>query len=202
MDEKIWAAVVDLETTGLDANEDIPLEIGVALINVDGNILADTEFLIHDETSEWKEKVAHGQRHPFVGPMHEKSGLWADLDNREVSHIHWGSRYVVDQYLCDFLDENEVTVGTVPMLGNSIGSLDRPFCIRHLPMFNQTLSYRNIDMSTIKELCKAHNPTLFENLKPIIGTKEDAPHRVMGDIEACIREYRAYVENFFFLEDN
>lgn len=201
MDEKIWAAVVDMETTGLDANEEVPLEIGVALINVEGNVLASTEFMIHDDTSEYKEAIEAAKRNEFVGPMHEASGLWEDLANRETLD-NLGSRQLVDQLLCDFLDDNDVMVGKVPMLGNSIGSLDRPFCIQHFPQFNQTLSYRNIDISTIKEICKAVNPSLFENLKPIIGDKADATHRVMGDIDACIREYQAYRDNFFFLEEN
>lgn len=132
--------------------------------------------------------------------MHHKSGLWNDLYNPNQAKL---TRANADNELCDFLRDHigEDAFGTVPMMGNSIGSLDRPFCLEHFPMFNGALSYRNVDMSSIKEILKAVNPTLWANLKPIIGDKSNATHRVLDDIDACILEYRAYLENFFFVED-
>lgn len=201
----IFAAVVDLETTGLSANHDVPLEIGVKLIDKDGNDMGSREWLVWERNDEYQAAIDKGKRNEFVGPMHIASGLWQDLYDVSIgagaNHPDRYSRDEVDNELCDFLTEHEVRFGTIPMLGNSIGSLDRPFCLVHFPMFNGALSYRNIDMSSIKELVKVHNPTLWGNLKPIIGDKTNAKHRVMGDIDACIAEYQAYIENFFFLED-
>jgi oligoribonuclease (3'-5' exoribonuclease) len=45
------------------------------------------------------------------------------------------------------------------------------------------------------------NPVLYKNLEPIIGTKADSEHRVLSDIDASITEYRAYLDNFFFVGD-
>lgn len=200
MDEKkIFAAVVDIETTGLDANKNIPLEFGIKLIDKEGFVFAEKSWLISEPTLDWQIEMGMGAADKFVGPMHEKSGLWNDLlEQRGKTTL---TREELDVALCDFLGDNEVRFGKVPMLGNSIGSLDRPFCLIHFPKFNETLSYRNIDISSFKEMCKAHNPSLFENLRPIIGDKSNATHRVLDDIDACIVEYRAYVDNFFFTED-
>lgn len=194
----IFAAVTDLETTGLSAAKDVPLEVGIKLIDKEGFVFAECSWLVYEDNDEYVEAIRRGKANEFVGPMHEKSGLWADLDNPQQAKM---TRDAVDNELCDFLTEHGVRFGTVPMMGNSIGSLDRPFCIEHFPMFHGALSYRNIDISTIKEICKAVNPTLFENLRPIIGDKSNATHRVLDDIDACILEYRAYCENFFFIED-
>lgn len=199
VNENIFAAVVDIETTGLDARENIPLEFGIRLIDKEGYNFADCSWLISENTVEWRIEMGNGAVNEFVGPMHEKSGLWDDLlENRGNTTL---TRAELDDALCQFLSDYGAAPGKIPMLGNSIGSLDRPFCLIHFPKFNAALSYRNVDISTIKELCKAHNPTLFDNLRPIIGSKENATHRVMGDIDACILEYRSYIENFFFIEE-
>lgn len=193
----IFAVVVDLETTGLSATKDVPLELGVSVIDKEGYSFGSASWLIWEpEDRDFMASVARGHANEFVERMHTKSGLWDDL-NKHGSL----SRSDVDNAVCDFLTDCDVRFGTIPMMGNSIGSLDRPFGIEHLPMFNGALSYRNIDVSTIKEICKAVNPILFENLRPIIGDKSNATHRVLDDIDACILEYRAYLDNFFFVED-
>ena len=194
----IFAAVVDLETTGLSASEDVPLEVGIKLIDKEGFSFAEYQALIWEDAEDFQAGISRGRGNEFVEPMHHKSGLWADLYNPNQAKL---TRANADNEMCDFLTEHGVRFGTVPMMGNSIGSLDRPFCIEHFPMFHCALSYRNIDVSTIKEICKAVNPTLFENLRPIIGDKSNATHRVLDDIDACILEYRAYLDNFFFTED-
>lgn len=193
----IFAVVTDLETTGLSATKDVPLELGVNVIDKEGYSFGSASWLVwepHDE--DFMASVARGHANEFVEPMHTKSGLWADLE----AHGNL-SRSDVDNAVFDFLTDCGVRFGTVPMMGNSIGSLDRPFSIEHFPMFHGALSYRNIDISSIKEICKAVNPQLFENLRPIIGNKSNATHRVLDDIDACILEYRAYLDNFFFVED-
>lgn len=202
--KNIFAAVVDLETTGLSASKDVPLEVGIKLIDKEGFSFGEYQALIWEDAEDFQAGIARGRSNKVVKPMHEKSGLWADLEKvasgRGGNHPDRYARLEVDNELCDFLTDHGVRFGTIPMMGNSIGSLDRPFCMQHFPIFNGALSYRNIDISSIKEILKAVNPTLWENLKPIVGTNENADHRVLGDIDACILEYRAYLENFFFVE--
>jgi oligoribonuclease (3'-5' exoribonuclease) len=201
--ENVFAAVVDLETTGLRASMDVPLEVGIKLIDKEGYVFAAGAWLIWEDNFTFESGIARGRKNEFVNAMHEKSGLWSDLEAARTGMSRSFTRDEVDNALCDFLREaiGEDAFGTIPMMGNSIGSLDRPFSLVHFPMFNSALSYRNIDVSTINEICKAVNPGLLENLRPIIGDKSNSKHRVLDDIDACIVEYRAYLDNFFFTED-
>lgn len=196
-DERITMCWVDLETTGLDANTEVPLELGIKLTDKEGFVWHEAKWLIHDETGDFKIKCAQAAAHPIVGPMHEKSGLWDDLAEREMNNSH--TIIQTDKEVVEWLESVECPTG-LPMCGNSIGSLDRPFVLVHFPKLNSYLGYRNLDMSTLKELCKMHNPELYKNLLPIIGTKADAKHRVLDDIDASITEYRAYLDNFLFTE--
>lgn len=195
--EMCW---IDLETTGLDARGDIPLEVGIKLTDRFGEVTAaEWKTLVWESSLDWSKVMGLGAAHSIVGPMHQKSGLWDDLLEQRGKTTR--TRAETDEYLCDFLTGHEVRFGTLPMSGSSIGSLDRPFAQEHFPNFNAALSYRNIDISSIKELCKMHNPVLFENLQPIIGSKDDAAHRVLEDIDSSIIEYQAYLDNFLITED-
>ena len=196
-DERITMCWVDLETTGLEAMDEVPLEVGIKLTDDEGFVIGENSWLVHDDTHQFNEKIMRAAAHEIVGPMHEKSGLWRDLDNREMNV--YASVYQTDKMLVKWMEDQGAPKG-LPMVGNSIGSLDRPFCLVHFYEFNNYLGYRNIDMSTLKELCKRHNPVLYGNLLPIIGTKADAKHRVLDDIDASITEYRAYLDNFLFTE--
>lgn len=198
--ENIFAAVVDIETTGLSAQNDIPLEVGIKLIDKEGFVFAEDSWIVWEDSNDWSIKMMRGATHPIVGPMHEKSGLWDDIVEQRGKTTF--TRTELDVLLAKWLVQNGATIGKVPMMGNSTGSLDRPFTLVHFPTFNEALSYRNVDISSVKELCKANNKPLFENLRKIIGDKENAKHRVLDDIDACITEYRAYRENFFFLEED
>jgi oligoribonuclease len=87
------------------------------------------------------------------------------------------------------------------MCGSSIGSLDRPFAIEHLPELHEFFHYRNIDVSTVRELCKLLNPSLMERIEDDIKERYQEKHRVLEDIQDSITLYRALYENFLFLED-
>lgn len=195
---EIKLAWVDLETTGLEANLDVPLELGIALTDEWGQHIASAEWLIWEESEAYRVGVARGMNNDFVREMHENSGLWDDLANPRLGTM---TREEVDRDVCSFLQENGVKFRTLPMTGNSIGSLDRPFALVHFPLLNEALSYRNVDISTFKEVCRHVNPELFENLRDVADMKGDASHRVMDDIKASIREYAAYLDNFLIVGD-
>jgi oligoribonuclease (3'-5' exoribonuclease) len=192
-------AVVDLETTGLEAQFDVPLEIAVVLTDEWGGEIGEpfTSLILEDNNS-FRLGVSRGKHNHFVDEMHHKSGLWRDLN--DLDRLYPRGR--VDAELCGWLEAHGVEKATVPMMGNSIGSLDRPFCITHLPKFNAYLSYRNVDISSFKEVCRRTNPVLYENMLPIVGTKEDATHRALDDARASIREYRAYLDEFLITSEN
>lgn len=193
----IKMAWVDMETTGLEANLDVPLELGIILSDEWGNELHAWEALVWEQDDKaFQRGVNRGRNNDFVNAMHEKSGLWADLGTFEPL-----TRDRADAAAVFWLKEHGVEQGQLAMSGNSIGSLDRPFALVHFPKLNAFLSYRNIDMSSLKELVRLTNPDLYENLKPIIGTKENADHRVLGDCRAALVEYKAYIEEFLIVGD-
>ena len=195
MDEKkYFAAVLDMETTGLDARHEVPLEVGIKLIDVFGEVYAEESWLVYEEGKTYEN--ARNEADPFVQNMHVASGLWVDLDTARSSAIQVNTRAEADESMCKWLDDQGVRFGTLPMMGNSIGSLDRPFALIHFPNLNNTLSYRNIDMSTVRLLLKANNPGLWENVEPLVGGSADSQHRVLDDIDACIREYKVYRDEF------
>lgn len=206
MDENIAWAVVDIETTGLDAQQDVPLEVGIKLIDRVGYEIAAAEWLIYEDPEEswaYKNGLERGKANKFVNPMHEKSGLWFNLASGTPGEDLW-TRVEFDNAVCEWLDSvgapNPETDGVgLGMFGNSTGSLDRPFTLQHFPKLNARLGYRNIDMSTIKELVKKLNPELWEGIKHIVGNKSQATHRVMDDIDACILEYRTYGIEFLMV---
>jgi oligoribonuclease len=129
----------------------------------------------------------------FVRDMHRTSGLTDDLLREQLGAV----RHMIDYKSIEFLDYCGIDAGTAPLCGNSIGSLDRPFVIQHFPKLNKFLHYRNIDMSSDKELLRMHRPDLYEELKPIIGTKENATHRALDDARASIAEYKVYLEHWW-----
>ncbi|QEM40878.1 MAG: exonuclease [Phage AS32] len=195
-------AFVDMETTGLDANRDVPLEVGIILTDKEGNELARKAWLVWETSIEFRIGANRGRENDFVNQMHINNHLWADVIDKGYS------RKAVDTEMCSWLMANNVAPQSreddfdgIGMTGNSIGSLDRPFALRHFPLFNQYLGYRNIDLSSFKEVCKRNNPGLYENIKPIVSNKADADHRVIGDCLAAIREFKVYLEEFLIVED-
>lgn len=186
---------IDLETTGLLPSRDVPLELGLVLTDRWGGIKAERSWLIMEDTA-FTDSLVRAYNDVVVNKMHTESGLWDALESDEFSV----SRYRAQTLACDWLTENEVRFGTLPMTGSSIGSLDRPFVQYHFPELNRAFNYRNVDISSVKEICKRVNPELFEKLKETIDTKAGAKHRVLDDIHASIREYKAYLDNFLWTE--
>lgn len=198
-------AVLDLETTGLEAGLDVPLELGIVLIDKHGCEIAAASWPVWETNSAFQSGVMRGRRNSFVNEMHTVNALWSDAARAGLNRI------AVDQHAVNFLKdwgvkpqsrESGSEFDGVGMMGNSTGSLDRPFVMQHFPNLNLYLGYRNIDMSTIKEICKRNNPDLWENLKSIIGIKADATHRVLDDARACIREFQTYLDEFLIIGDD
>lgn len=186
---------IDLETTGLVASTEVPLELGLILTDKWGEELAAESWLIYeDDNMHFLDCIDNAV--PFVKEMHTKSGLWTDLQSQ-----HYWTRDNLDRAACRWLQDLGVESGVLPMTGSSIGSLDRPFVQHHLPNLNKYFNYRNVDISSIKEICDRVNPALMAQLKPFTGGKEDSEHRVLADARASIYEYILYIENFLITED-
>lgn len=189
--EMLW---IDLETTGLDARTELPLELGLATSDKYGNVLEEKSWLIHDDTPTYKNKIVAAKQDEVVGAMHRESGLWGDLTERKL--FSYGNRAGVDKAACAWLEEVGVGKFTLPMSGSSIGSLDRPFCQIHLVRLNGYFHYRNMDVSSLREACRLRNLPVHDALP-----ESDKGHRVLADIHASIELWQFLCDEFLMTED-
>lgn len=170
----IW---IDLEMTGLDPDKDLIIEIATIVTDKDLNILAQGPvFAVHqsDEAlaamDEWNQTY------------HGRSGL---IDRVKASTI---TDAQAERETIAFL-EQWVPAGTSPMCGNSIGQ-DRRFLCRYMPELERFFHYRNIDVTTLKELAARWAPEMKK------GFKKSANHIALDDIHESIAELKYYRENF------
>jgi oligoribonuclease len=172
----IW---IDLEMTGLDTNNDKIIEIATIVTDAQLNILAEGPMLaIHqsDEVlnamDEWNTRQ-HGQ-----------SGL-VDRVRRSTLDEAEAERQTIE-FLSEYVPE-----GASPMCGNSICQ-DRRFMARCMPKLEAFFHYRNLDVSTIKELMARWAPP-----NVLSGFRKGGSHLAMDDTRDSIRELRFYRESFF-----
>lgn len=170
----VW---VDMEMTGLDPDNDRIIEVAVVVTDSELNVLAEGPvFAIHqpdevlDRMDAWN-KGTHG-----------RSGL---IDRVKASTV---SEADAEAALIVFLKQF-VPAGKSPMCGNSICQ-DRRFMARGMPKLEAFFHYRNLDVSTLKELCKRWKPALAS------GFKKHQKHTALADIVESIEELRYYREHF------
>lgn len=200
---KVAYVVVDMETSGLSVHADFPLELGIGIYDDDLNELAMNSWLIRDEG--WRSQLAKNE---YVENMHVKNGLIADIlslpdeyyevDAEGKQHTLDFSAHVVSLMSWRWLTNDcGLTPNKFPLTGSSVGSLDRSFLREFLSEVHHFFTYRDIDVSSLKELCKRHNPTLYSammKLPEFLDTNKK--HRVRDDIRASVAELKFYIENF------
>lgn len=192
MDDKI--VVLDTETFGLDATKDPILEIGVAVFTLDFQMIAEWSSVVWMET--YRPRMdSHRDEDSFIWQMHKKSGLWDDCI--ATFAVKDTTPYHIEGELAEWLHEEGVDKDD-PMVGSSV-QFDREMLREQMPAVEKLFSYRNIDISTLKELCRRYNPTLYEKLGKFVPAKK--AHRVMSDIDDTVNELQFYTQNFLFQED-
>lgn len=173
----VW---VDMEMTGLDPDNDRIIEVAVVVTDADLNVIAEGPvFAIHqsDETLDKMDNWNKG--------THGKSGL---IDRVKASTV---TEAQAEQELIAFL-KKYVPSNKSPMCGNSICQ-DRRFMARGMPKLEAFFHYRNLDVSTLKELCRRWKPELAS------GFKKHQKHTALADIVESIEELRYYREHFIKL---
>lgn len=167
----VWA---DCEMTGLDIEKDEICEIAVIVTDEQLKPLDDGIQVVIKPS-----EVAMANMGDFVRQMHTDSGLLAELESGVSLE---SAQEQVLAYLGKFISEPK----TAPLAGNSIGT-DRMFIIRQMPKLDAFLHYRNIDVSSLKELVRRWYPRVYFQLPKKIGS-----HRALADIRESIQELAYY----------
>jgi len=173
----IW---IDLEMTGLDTQNDVIIEIATVVTDCELNTLAEGPVLaIHQSDEilnamdEWNTK------------QHGNSGLVERVKNSTVNEAE------AEQQTIEFLRQY-VPANASPMCGNSICQ-DRRFLARCMPELENYFHYRNLDVSSVKELAKRWAPEVFK------GFSKESSHLALDDIRDSITELKYYREHLLKL---
>lgn len=170
----IW---VDLEMTGLDTDADQVIEIATIVTDKELNVLEEGPVIaIHqsnavlDDMDEWNTRT------------HGESGLIERVKHSMYNEVQ------AEQETMEFLNK-WVDIHKSPMCGNSICQ-DRRFMARCMPELEDYFHYRNLDVSTIKELVRRWKPDLLD------GLTKKASHQALDDIRESIEELKYYRTHF------
>jgi oligoribonuclease len=173
----VW---MDLEMTGLDPDRDRVIEIAIVVTDSQLNTLVEAPVLVvHqddavlDAMDQWNKST------------HARSGLIGKVKASVLSES------AVEDQLLAFLALH-VPGKTSPMCGNSICQ-DRRFLARHMPRLEAYFHYRNLDVSTVKELARRGKPEIVK------GLVKQGKHEALADIYESIEELKYYRENFLKL---
>lgn len=178
MDKKQHLIWIDLEMTGLVPESDRIIEIATIITNTDLQIISEGPVLaIHQSVGVMAGMDEWNQQH------HGESGL---IERVRISGINESD---AEQVTLNFLSQYSEP-GLSPMCGNSICQ-DRRFLARYMPELEAFFHYRNLDVSSVKELARRWRPDVLE------GITKKSSHQALEDIRDSISELRHYREHFF-----
>ncbi|XKE44573.1 oligoribonuclease [Halomonas organivorans] len=176
----VW---IDLEMTGLDPNRERIIEVATLVTDADLNVIAEGPVIaVHQPDSlleamdDWNQKT------------HGESGLVKRVKESRVDTAE------AERRTLEFLRQH-AAAGSSPMCGNSVHQ-DRRFLEREMPELLAFFHYRNLDVSTLKELAKRWNPGA------LAGFSKRNVHLAMDDIKESIAELAHYRRTFLRLKDN
>jgi oligoribonuclease len=172
----VW---VDCEMTGLDLVRDELVEVAVLVTDAQLQILGDGVDLVIKPSA-----AALDQMQEIVRTMHSSSGLMAALDAGLPMRV---AEERVLEYVRQFVPEPR----KAPLAGNTIHT-DRAFLARDMPEFEAYLHYRNVDVSSVKELVRRWYPRVYYQSPAKSGN-----HRALADVQESIEELRYYRETVF-----
>ena len=171
----VW---IDMEMTGLNPDTDRIIEVAAIVTDSRLNVLAtSTAYAVHQSDEALAAMDSWNQK------THGNSGLIARVKASSYDEAS------VSALLIEFM-KPWVAKSKTPMAGNSICQ-DRRFMARYMPELEAYFHYRNLDVSTIKELCKRWQPEIAKSFK------KRSAHTAIADIEESIEELKHYRQHFF-----
>lgn len=173
----VW---LDMEMTGLNPDSDRIIEVAMVITDANLETVAESPVVVLHQP----DSVLDGMD-SWNKSTHGKSGL---IEKVKASQLDEAAGQAV---LLEFMKEH-VPIRTSPMCGNSICQ-DRRFMARWMPELEAYFHYRNLDVSTLKELAKRWKPEIAS------GIKKHGKHEALADIYESIEEMRHYRDNFLKL---
>ena len=173
----IW---IDLEMTGLDPDSDVIIEIATIVTDAHLNILAEGPVMAVHQSEATLAKMDD-----WCVRTHGASGLTERVRTSNIDESEAEKRTI--DFLSDWVEGR-----ASPMCGNSICQ-DRRFLYRHMPRLEAFFHYRNLDVSTVKELARRWKPDVME------GLSKQGTHLALDDIRESNTELKHYRERFFKL---
>jgi oligoribonuclease len=170
----IW---IDMEMTGLQPDSDRIIEMALLVTDAQLNILAERPaWVLHqpDEVLEAMDSWNKG--------THAKTGLIGRVKAASLTEAR--AEAMALEFLAQYVPAN-----ASPMCGNSICQ-DRRFLARWMPQLEDFFHYRNLDVSTLKELCRRWRPELMK------GIPKEGKHEALADVQESIMELKYYREQF------
>ena len=170
----IW---IDMEMTGLSPDSDRIIEVAIVVTDGNLNTIAESPVLVLHQPDAVLDAMDAWNK-----STHKKSGL---IDKVKASTL---TDTAAENMMIEFL-QLFVPASTSPMCGNSICQ-DRRFMARGMPKLEAYFHYRNLDVSTLKELAKRWKPEIMS------GMKKHGKHEALADIYESIEELKYYREHF------
>jgi oligoribonuclease len=170
----VW---LDMEMTGLNPETDQIIEVAMVVTDAELNVLGEAPVLVIHQSDETLDAMDAWNRgtHGRSGLIDRVKASTLDAASAEATLIEFGRRFVPP--------------GKSPMCGNSICQ-DRRFMARYMPHLEAFFHYRNLDVSTLKELCKRWRPDL------LAGFRKQQRHEALADILESIEELKYYRTHF------
>ena len=176
-DRLVW---IDLEMTGLDPEKERIIEMATIITDSELNVVAEGPVIaVHQPDS------LLGAMDEWCTTTHGASGLTKRVKESPIDEAE------AERQTLEFLQQY-VESGKSPLCGNSIGQ-DRRFLVKYMPHLESFFHYRNLDVSTIKELARRWRPDV------LAGVKKQGSHLALDDIRDSINELRHYRDTFFKL---
>ncbi|MCL1922757.1 MAG: oligoribonuclease [Propionibacteriaceae bacterium] len=176
LENLVW---IDCEMTGLNPETDALIEVAVLVTDPELNVLGEGVDVVITPPAAALECMSD-----FVREMHQSSGLLGEL----ASGLTMSQ---AEEQVLSYVRSHVPEPKKAPLAGNTL-SMDRIFLMRDMPTLEEHLHYRNIDVSSIKELVRRWYPRTFFS-----APEKKGRHRALGDIQDSINELRFYRETVF-----